>query len=64
VPENRSIQVRGLTSQDTYNATYFDPVTGEKAALGRIQPLSTGVWKCSPPSGNDHDWVLILEHAL
>jgi len=64
VPEAQSIEVRNLTSQATYAATYFDPVTGEKTTMGKIQAPSSGVWRCPPPAGKDHDWVLILERPM
>ncbi|HXP61357.1 MAG TPA: DUF4038 domain-containing protein [Dongiaceae bacterium] len=62
VPENEAVEVRGLDSQAKYAATHFDPVSGAKASLGVIQADHRGVWKCPPPPGQDHDWVLVLEN--
>ncbi|MGO9201517.1 MAG: DUF4038 domain-containing protein [Limisphaerales bacterium] len=63
VPENQVVEVRGLGSQAKYAAAYFDPVTGEKASLGIVQADNRGMWKCRPPLGQDHDWVLVLENS-
>jgi hypothetical protein len=62
VPENQAVEIRGLDSQVKYAATRFDPVSGEKASLGIIQADNRGAWKCPPPPGQDHDWVLVLEN--
>jgi hypothetical protein len=61
VPENQTIVVRKLDASATYSAAIFDPVTGAKSPLGKIQADAAGVWRCSPPAGPDHDWVLVLE---
>ncbi len=61
VPLARPILVRELAIHAAYQATYFDPVTGAKTDAGVIHPDETGSWTCQPPSGQDHDWVLILE---
>ncbi len=60
VPELESIEVRGLERDVKYEATYFDPVIGEKKSLGTIQAGTNGVWQCPPPSNQDHDWVVAL----
>jgi hypothetical protein len=62
VPESQAIEVRGLGSEARCAATYFDPVTGQKAPLGTVQPDSRGVWECRPPPGQDHDWVVVVEN--
>ncbi|HWW00677.1 MAG TPA: DUF4038 domain-containing protein [Candidatus Acidoferrum sp.] len=62
VPESRSIEVGNLGPQAQYKATYFDPVTGEEKSLGALQADHRGAWRCPPPSGQNHDWVLVLEN--
>ncbi|MDQ6631854.1 MAG: DUF4038 domain-containing protein, partial [Verrucomicrobiota bacterium] len=61
VPENDSIIVRELGKNATFAASYFDPVTGEKTVLPSTKADNIGSWTCPPPTGNNHDWVLILE---
>jgi hypothetical protein len=61
VPENQTIAARNLKAGAAYSATIFDPVTGVKTALGKIQADAAGVWHCPPPAGQDPDWVLVLE---
>lgn len=61
VPLSRPVIVNELAIHARYQATYFDPVTGEKTAAGVIHPDESGSWTCPGPSGLDHDWVLILE---
>jgi hypothetical protein len=60
VPQHQAIEVRNLRSQAKYLAKYFNPVSGEKISLGTIQADDNGLWKCVPPMGEDHDWVLVL----
>jgi hypothetical protein len=61
VPENEAAIVRNLTADRAYSATYFDPVSGARSAAPPVTIDATGSWGCPAPSGNDHDWVLILE---
>jgi hypothetical protein len=60
VPEREIIEARNLTPSAKYTASYFDPVSGEKASLGIAQADSRGAWKCPPPLPRDQDWVLVL----
>ncbi len=55
------VVVRGLKPGRSYGAKVFDPVTGNTTALGTIRADAAGAWRCPPPKGWDHDWVLILE---
>jgi hypothetical protein len=61
VPEREVIEVRMLAPQAKYAASYFDPVSGEKAPLGLIQADRKGEWRCVPPLAGDQDWVLVLK---
>jgi hypothetical protein len=61
VPEVQPIICHELKAQTTYSATYFDPVTGTKKAIGPIESDATGSWTCPPPADCTHDWVLIIE---
>jgi hypothetical protein len=61
VPENRPIISRGLRAHVNYSASYFDPVTGAKTKIGPIRADEMGSWICPPPTGCNHDWVLVLE---
>lgn len=61
VPEGDPIVVNNLGRQAEYAASYFDPVSGVKTPLPTVRADDYGRWKCPPPPGFDHDWVLILE---
>jgi hypothetical protein len=38
----------------------FDPVSGAETPVERIEADNQGHWLCPPPSGQDHDWLLVL----
>lgn len=61
VLQSQPIEVRHLGKNTSWSATSFDPVSGARKELGPIRTGDGGSWTCSPPAGNDHDWVLILE---
>jgi hypothetical protein len=61
VPRAEVVEERHLGWRATYRARWFDPVTGVTTPLGDIRCDENGVWRCAPPAGLDHDWVLILE---
>lgn len=61
VPESDPVLVNHLESGVTYQARYFDPITGDNSAVGSIRPDGSGRWKCVPPPDCHHDWVLVLE---
>ena len=61
VPENEAVVVRNLGASTVYAASYFDPVSGVKTALGEVQADRDGVWRCSPPADSSHDWVVVVE---
>ena len=61
VPRSEPIIVRNLGSRGAWAAAHFDPVRGERKELGEVRADDAGLWRCEPPAGNDHDWVLILE---
>ena len=61
-PRVEAVEVRALQPDTTYAATYFDPVSGETAAIGEIRSNNAGVWTCpSPKEVKEEDWVVILE---
>lgn len=61
VPQSEPVEALHLVPNISYMAATFDPVTGKQDPRGAIKSDSAGEWLCSPPSGIDHDWVLILE---
>jgi hypothetical protein len=61
VPRAAVVEVRHLDLRATYRARWFDPVTGVTTPLGETRCDESGVWRCAPPAGLEHDWVLILE---
>jgi hypothetical protein len=60
-PESRAVTSTGLEIRANFSAAYFDPVSGVKTTIGQIQAEDAGAWICPPPTGCDHDWVLVLE---
>ncbi|MCR4414032.1 MAG: DUF4038 domain-containing protein [Thermoguttaceae bacterium] len=61
VPDRRPVVVRHLDSKAVYAASHFNPVTGQRAAVGRVRADAAGTWTCGPPAGAEDDWVLVLE---
>lgn len=61
VQQPDSIEVRELGPQMTYDAKYFDPVSGVTTPLGEIHSDNNGLWECPPPAGMEHDWVVVLQ---
>jgi uncharacterized protein DUF4038/collagenase-like protein with putative collagen-binding domain len=61
VPQGEPISVRKLDRQANYSATYFDPVSGARSLAAKVAPGADGAWTCPPPTGANHDWVVILE---
>jgi hypothetical protein len=61
VPEPQAIRAHHLVPGKTYSAKSFDPVRGALTSLGKIHADASGSCECSPPTSQDHDWVLILE---
>jgi hypothetical protein len=61
VPEHQPITVQHLGKAAEYTAKLFDPVTGATGEPFDARADDSGNWKCPPPAGQDHDWVLILE---
>jgi hypothetical protein len=61
VPRAARIRLRQLDPQAAWVAAHFDPVSGLRRELGRVQADTTGDYRCAPPAGIDHDWVLVLE---
>ncbi|MEO7298079.1 MAG: DUF4038 domain-containing protein [Verrucomicrobiota bacterium] len=61
VPESDAIVVRDLGKNATLAASYFNPVTGAKTALGKVKSDDAGAWTCPPLLGASPDWVVVLE---
>ena len=56
------LEVRSLTANTTYEAIYFDPVSGDKTDIGQIRSDRNGTWTCPPPKVvKEEDWVMVLE---
>ncbi len=60
VPQPDSIILRDLETDAVYRASYFDPVSGEESPMKAIAGDKKGRCLCAPPSGTEHDWVLVL----
>jgi hypothetical protein len=60
VPEPDSIAVRDLAPYSTHSASIFDPVTGKTSPSASFTTDAEGRWTCPPPSGCDHDWVMVI----
>jgi hypothetical protein len=61
VPRAAPVELFHLGARSAYLARWFDPVTGLTSPLGEIRGDENGRWRCEPPAGLEHDWVLILE---
>ena len=61
VPDCEEIEVHDLGPQSSFGAIYFDPVTGDRASAGKFQSDQSGNWRCPPPKGCSHDWVVVVE---
>jgi hypothetical protein len=59
-PKPGAVTVLQLEADVTYRASHFDPVTGERTALGEVKREKDGTWRCESPD-TSHDWVLVLE---
>ena len=57
------LTVRNLGERRAYRASYFDPVEGARTPVAGATSDKAGDWRCPPPPGVDHDWILILEPA-
>jgi len=52
--------IKGIETEVSYNAFYFDPRNGKEYDLGRVIPNEKG--ECQPPSPPIfQDWVFVLE---
>lgn len=58
-PAADAVRITALDPEAEYAATYFDPVTGNRAGAAAVKPDGQGAWKCDPPEFQ-HDWVLIV----
>ena len=63
IAEPQPIVVQHLEPHAEYSATIFDPITGASTEPSSVRTDASGNWKCAPPGGHDHDWVLILRSA-
>jgi Protein of unknown function (DUF4038)/Domain of unknown function (DUF5060) len=61
VPDAEAIVVKNLGNEAAYIPLYFDPVSGERSKAAMVEADESGSWICRPPSGVNHDWVLVLE---
>lgn len=61
VPHAEPIVVRELPPKSIQHAICVDPVTGKEQKLGRFTVARDGTWKCPPPVGSDHDWILLIK---
>ena len=55
------LTVRNLGEGRRLAAAYFDPVEGTRTPIAGARSDRAGEWRCPPPAGIDHDWILILE---
>jgi len=60
VPTADPVRVHLLEKASQYQAKYFDPTSGERRDAPPVEPDGQGTWRCAPPEGIKHDWVLVL----
>ncbi len=61
VPYHEAIVVSSLKPAATYTASIFDPVTGRTGKKFPVKADAHGQFRCAPPGGGTHDWVLVIE---
>ncbi|HEV3257336.1 MAG TPA: DUF4038 domain-containing protein [Gemmataceae bacterium] len=61
LPTTAPVTVHHLERGRTYAASYFDPVSGKRTALGTASADGKGSWTPPAPPSPEHDWVLVLE---
>ena len=62
VPRSMPITIKGIESEVTYRAFYFDPKDGSELDLGTVKASDTGDWQPSKPP-IFQDWILVIERA-
>jgi hypothetical protein len=62
LPRGVSTNVEELERDVKYEASFFDPVTGERSAARPAEPQNSS-WSVPQPPKPDQDWVVILEAA-
>jgi len=63
LPGEYELPVVKLIESDTdYEASYFNPSTGEEYPVGKVEPDSDGNWVCSKPP-IVRDWVLVMRRT-
>jgi hypothetical protein len=59
-------KVRNLEPQVTYDAFWFNPVTGKEYPVGKVMPDPNGTYQLLRSNGSNHidlvDWVFVLEN--
>lgn len=63
VTRYRSVRITGLSPQSDYQATYFDPITGDRYDMGIIEADHDGKIT-APPNPIMQDWVLVLQKSI
>ena len=58
-PLPRPVRIQNLDTGRGYNASCFNPVTGELSEAGPVGTDATGSWTANPPPGTKTDWVLV-----
>jgi hypothetical protein len=58
-----AIEVRALKARASYNAQWFDPVTGLRQPALTLDTDAQGSTLARPPSDEPHDWVLVVKLA-
>ncbi|MFO0887850.1 MAG: DUF4038 domain-containing protein [Isosphaeraceae bacterium] len=62
-PLPRAVTIRGLAPNHRYEASVFNPVTGDRKGIETPPVEGSGHWTITPPPGIQVDWVLVLRAA-
>jgi len=61
VPAQHPVLVHELVPGSAHSAVHFGPVTGRSTELGVVSTSDDGTLVCECPTGDEGDWVLVLE---
>jgi len=53
-------RIKGIEREVTYQAYYFDPISGEQIPIGKVEPTGEGEWVSPKLPPEVRDWVLVL----
>jgi hypothetical protein len=62
LPLGARVTVRAVEHEVNYQASWFDPITGDESPAGTASGGERGDWTSAPPPNSEQDWVLVLHN--